>query len=129
MDNVRVRPEEFQKAVINALGKYGDHVLDVMEAETKSIGRQTASALKGSAPAGGKYAKGWTHKVQKGGVYKLSDTVYNRLYQLTHLLEKPHATGRYKGGHYPSEVDYTGNIARVEEEYSNKYYQEVLEKL
>ena len=129
MDRI-VRPEEFQKAVMSALSEYGDKVLDVMEAETKSIGRQTARALKSSAPAGGSYAKGWSHKVQKGGVYKLSDTVYNRTdYQLTHLLEKPHATGRKKGGHYPKKVDYTGNIARVEEEYTQKYYEEVLAKL
>ena len=129
MDRV-IRPEAFQKAVMSALAEYGDRVLDVMEAETKSIGRQTASALKGSAPAGGSYARGWSHKVQKGGVYKLSDTVYNRTdYQLTHLLEKPHATGRNKGGHYPKKVDYTGTIARIEEEYNQKYYEEVLAKL
>ena len=129
MDRV-IRPEAFQKAVMSALAEYGDRVLDVMEAETKSIGRQTASALKGSSPAGGSYARGWSHKVQKGGAYKLSDTVYNRTdYQLTHLLEKPHATGRNKGGHYPKKVDYTGTIASVEEEYTNKYYEEVLAKL
>ena len=129
MDRV-VRPDQFQKAVMSALAEYGDKVLDVMESETKSIGRQTARALKQSAPAGGSYAKGWSHKVQKGGAYKLSDTVYNRTdYQLTHLLEKPHATGRKKGGHYPKKVDYTGNIARVEEEYTQKYYEEVLAKL
>lgn len=115
---------------MDALAEYGDKVLDVMEAETKSIGRQTASALKGSAPSGGQYARGWSHKVQKGGVYKLSDTVYNRTdYQLTHLLEKPHSTGRYHGGHYPKKVDYTGQIERVEEEYSNKFYEEVISKL
>ena len=129
MDRI-IKPEEFQKAVMKSLAEYGDHVLDVMEAETKSIGRQTARALKQSAPAGGSYAKGWSHKVQKGGVYKLSDTVYNRTdYQLTHLLEKPHATGRKRGGHYPSKVDYTGTMASIEEEYTNKYYQEVIAKL
>ena len=128
--DIIVRPEDFQKAVMKSLSEYGDRVLDVMESETKTIGRQTARALKQSAPAGGSEAKGWSHKVQKGGVYKLSDTVYNRTdYQLTHLLEKPHATGRKKGGHYPKKVDYTGNIARIEEEYTQKYYEEVLAKL
>lgn len=130
MDTRIIRPEEFQKAVIKSLAEYGDRVLDDIETEVKTIGRQTAKALKGSAPAGGSYAKGWSHKVRKGGVYKLSDTVYNRTdYQLTHLLEKPHATGRYKGGSYPKKVDYTGTIARIEAEYTNKFYQEVLEKI
>lgn len=130
MDTRIVRPEEFQRAVIKALHDYGDKVLDITEAEVKSTGRQAVTALKGSAPAGGAYAKGWTHKVRKGGAYSLSDTVYNRTnYQLTHLLEKPHATGRNKGGHYPRKVDYTGTMARIEAEFSNKFYQEVLSKL
>ena len=125
-----IRPEEFQREFIKAIAEYGDKVLETSEAEVKSIGRQTVSALKGSAPAGGSYAKGWSHKVQKGGVYKLSDTVYNRTdYQLTHLLEKPHATGRYKGGKYPKKVDYTGTMARIEAEYTNKFYEEVLAKI
>lgn len=125
-----IRPEEFERAVIKAIAEYGDNVLEASESEVKSIGRQTAKALKGSAPAGGSYAKGWSHKVQKGGVYKLTDTVYNRTdYQLTHLLEKPHATGRYKGGSYPKKVDYTGTMAKVEAEYTNKFYEGVLSKL
>ena len=125
-----VRPEQFQKAVLDAISKYGDDVLHMLEKETKTIGRQTVKAIKASAPSGGSYAKGWSHKAQKSGVFKLSDVVYNRTdYQLTHLLEKPHATGRKKGGHYPKKVDYTGTLAAIEEEYANKYYQEVLSKL
>jgi len=123
-----VRPEQFEKAVIEALGKYGDKVTDILEAETKSIARQTVSAIKGSAPAGGRYARGWSHKAQKGGRFKLSETVYNRTdYQLTHLLEKPHETGG--GGHYPKNVDYTGTLAKIEEEYTNRYMNEVIAKL
>lgn len=128
MSNVVIRPEQFEAAVNKAVAKYGDDVLHTMESEVKSISRQTVSALKGSAPAGGQYARGWSHKAQKGGAYKLSETVYNRTdYMLTHLLEKPHATGR--GGHYPKNVNYTGTIARVEEEYANRFMEEVMAKL
>lgn len=128
MSSVVVRPEGFEKAVMEALAKYGDDVMHTLEGTTKSISRHTVSALKGSAPSGGSYARGWSHKAQKGGAFKLSETVYNRTdYQLTHLLEKPHPTGG--GGHYPKKVNYTGNIARIEEEYTNKYYEEVLAKL
>ena len=128
MSNIVVKPHEFEKAVIRAISEYGDKTTDMLEAETKSISRQTVSAIKGSAPSGGKYAAGWSHKAQKGGAYKLSETVYNRTdYQLTHLLEKPHTTGH--GGYYPSKVDYTGTLARVEEEYSEKFMEEVMAKL
>lgn len=121
-----VRPENFEKAVLKALAEYGDKTTEMLEATAKSNARQAVSALKGKAP-GGQYSAGWSHKAQKGGAFKLSETVYNRLYQLTHLLEKPHATGG--GGHYPKKKNYTGTIASVEEEYTEKYYQEVLNKL
>ena len=130
MSNVHVRPEQFEQAVLKALAKYGDDVLQTMENETKSISRDTVRAIKASAPSGGQYARGWSHKAQKGGAYKLSDTVYNRTdYMLTHLLEKPHTTGPGGRGHYPKNVNYTGTLARIEEEQTNRYYEEVLAKL
>jgi hypothetical protein len=130
MSNVVVRPEQFEQAVLKAIAQYGDDVLQTMEAETKSISRQTVSALKGSAPSGGSYSRGWSHKAQKGGAFKLSETVYNRTdYMLTHLLEKSHTTGPGGRGRYPKNVNYTGTIARIEEEYGNRYIEEVMSKL
>lgn len=121
-----VRPEGFEKAVLKALAEYGDKATEIVDSTMTKTARQTASALKGSAP-GGEYGAGWTHKAQKGGAFNKSETVYNRQGQLTHLLEKPHPTGH--GGRYPKNVDYTGTMARVEEEYTNKYMEEVLSKL
>jgi len=126
--SVTIRPEQLANALNKALAKYGDEVLEDVEAVTKSVARDAVRELKGIAPAGGRYARGWSHKAQKGGAYKLSETVYNRTdYQLTHLLEKPHETGG--GGHYPKNVDYTGTLAAIEEEYTQKYMEEVLSKL
>lgn len=128
MSNIVIRPEEFEKAITKALAQYGDHVTEVMEQETKSIARKTVKDIKGSAPSGGSYAKGWSHKQAKAGAYLISDTVYNRTdYRLTHLLEKPHATGG--GGHYPKNVDYTGTLERIEDKNSQEYIQEVMAKL
>lgn len=127
MSGVKIRPEEFSKAMMNAMAEYGDEVLEKTETVMKQVTRETVSELKGSAPSGGSYSRGWSHKVAKGGTYKLSETVYNRIYQLTHLLEKPHATGG--GGHYPKNVDYTGTIARIEEKNTNKFMEEVLRKI
>lgn len=123
-----ISPDQFSKTVMKALADYGDKTLEILETETKENARQTVKQIKASAPAGGNYARGWSHKAQKGGAYKLSDTVYNRTdYQLTHLLEKPHATGG--GGHYPKNVDYTGTLARIEEEQTQKFVEGVIAKL
>jgi uncharacterized membrane protein len=123
-----ISPDQFSKTVMKALADYGDKTLEILETETKENARQTVKQIKASAPAGGNYARGWSHKAQKGGAYKLSDTVYNRTdYQLTHLLEKPHATGG--GGHYPKNVDYTGTLAKIEEEQTQKFVEGVIAKL
>lgn len=125
--NVTIRPEQFNKAVLKALTEYEEHAYDVIESSATNAARQTASDLKSSAPTGGQYARGWTHKKQGNGRTSFTDTVHNRIYQLTHLLEKPHSTGH--GGHYPKNVDYTGTIARAEEKNAEKYMTEVLNKL
>lgn len=130
MSNMRVRPENFEKAVKELVAKYGEDALDITTQATKTAARQTVSDLKSQSPAGntGKYAKGWSHKAEKAGLTAYSETVYNRTdYQLTHLLEKPHATGH--GGHYPSKKDHTGIISKIEEEHAQKYIEEVMSKL
>lgn len=126
-----IKPEQFEKAVLEAIVKYGDAATEEIEAVMKETSRATVKELKGSAPSGGRYAKGWSHRFKKGGASKLSDTVYNRTdYQLTHLLEKPHPTGEGdNAGHYPTHVNYTGTIADVEEKFSNLYMEEVLRRL
>lgn len=126
---MKIKPEQFEKTVMKALAEYNDHALEVLEQETKNSARKTVKDLKATAPKKtGRYASGWSHKPQKGGAYVLTDTVYNRTdYQLTHLLEKPHATGF--GGHYPKNKDHTGIIARIEEENTQKFISEVSNKL
>lgn len=128
--SIKVTPQGFEKAVRDLLVKYNDEAIDIIAQATKTASRNTVSDLKSQSPKGntGRYASGWSHKAQKGGITKYTEIVYNRTdYQLTHLLEKPHATGH--GGHYPSKKDHTGIIARIEEENVNKYIEEVTSKL
>ena len=129
MSNVKIKPQQFEKAVINALGEYGDETNEKLEGMLKTAARDTRRELKATSPVNqGRYARGWSNKAQKAGRYNLNQTVYNRTdYQLIHLLEKPHATGG--GGHYPSKKDHTGIMARIEEEQTQRFYQEVLDKL
>lgn len=128
--NVVVRPEQFENAVRKLIAEYGDEAYDICMKATKTAARKATKDLKAASPVGmkGSYARGWSHKAQKDGVTKYSETVYNRTdYQLTHLLEKPHATGG--GGHYPSKKDHTGIIARIEDENVNRFMEEVMSKL
>ena len=128
MMNKVIRPEQFEGELKKALAKYGDEVHTMVVKEASRVSRETVSELKGSAPAGGRYARGWSHKAQGNRRTSYSDTVYNRTdYQLTHLLEKPHETRG--GGHYPKNVDYTGTLAKIEEEKTNKFMEEVIAKL
>lgn len=128
MTNISIQPEEFGKTLIQLLAKYGDEVYDIVEAESKKAARETVETIKGSAPSGGEYARSWSHKAEKNGRTKYSETVYNRKhYQLTHLLEVSHPTGG--GGHYPKNVDYTGTLAKIEEEHVNKFMEGVMAKL
>lgn len=126
--SIRVSADDFGKAVTKLIKEYGDEAYEIAEKASKKAARATVSDLKGSAPSGGRYARGWSHKASKNGITKYSETVYNRTdYQLTHLLEKPHETGF--GGHYPKNVDYTGTIAKIEEQETERFMSEVLSKL
>ena len=133
MSNVTVKPEEFSKAVKQLIEKYGDEAYDIAQECSKTAARQTVKEIKADSPVGkqGRYKRGWSHKAQKNGHTKYSETVYNRTdYQLTHLLEKPHDTGSgNRLGHYPTHVDHTGIIARIEEEQTEKFMEEVIAKL
>ena len=130
MSNVHVRPEQVEKAVMKALAQYGDESSKKLEQITKKASRDTARALKATAPTGGDYARGWSHKATDRRAYKLTHVTYNRTrYMLIHLLERPHRTGPGGVGQYPKNVDYTGTMKRIEEEQTNRYYEEVLAKL
>lgn len=123
-----VTPQNFSKALEKLVIEYGDHAYSICMKEAQQAARGATSELKSSAPSGGAYARGWSHKAERDGITKYAEYVYNRTRpSLTHLLEKPHDTGH--GGSYPKNVDYTGTIARVEEEYKTKFMEGIISKL
>ena len=124
-----IRPEQLEETILKALAEYGDEASEKLQTMCKESARATRRVLKGSAPSGGEYARGWSQRMVGSGAYKSTAVVFNQKYQLVHLLEKPHATGRYRGGSYPKHVDYTGIVKRIEEKNSQEFYQGVLNKL
>lgn len=76
---------------------YGTALNLAVDDAAMELGKEAARELRQTSPKGyrGKYAKGWAVKKQKKGAV----IVYNKNYQLTHLLEHGHRT-RYKTGLY-----------------------------
>ena len=85
---------DLDKAVKDILSQYGEVAIEATKEAVAEVAKESAKKLKSSSPRGrtGKYAKGWTSKVETGRV-SASATVYGKsgTYQLTHLLEHGHA--------------------------------------
>lgn len=79
----------------NILDEYNADVQRVTEAAINTVAKESVDKLKNTSPVGytGEYAKGWT--VKKDG--KLTQTVHNKKYQLTHLLENGHVIRNARG--------------------------------
>lgn len=106
-----------------------EYSYDIQEEITKAainIGNNGVNELKNTSPKrpkSGKYAKGWRLKTEKGFGYT-NCTIYNKQYQLTHLLEKGHRIVDRKGqlkGHADAKV----HIAPVEQKCIKKYENDV----
>ncbi len=79
--------------VNDILTGYCDDVQEYIEEAAKKIALSGKNKLKSNSPKKtGKYSRGWTLKTIKGRGYARF-IIYNKTnWQLTHLLEKPHAT-------------------------------------
>ena len=73
------------------LDEYSSDIQEGITQEAQSVANKGASELKNTSPKRtGKYRKGWRVHTKKGR-WNVECTIYNTQYQLTHLLEKPHA--------------------------------------
>ena len=108
--------EEYGESVRENLG---DIVKDITKAGVKALKSEARSAVGGT----GKYASGWTSKVETGRV-SAQGTLYNgKLPGLPHLLEHGHAMrngGRVAG---------RPHIAKVEQELVKEFESKVMSKL
>lgn len=90
-------PDGMAAEIQTILRNYGTALDLAVDEAAKETGKNAVRELRQTSPKGyrGKYAKGWALKVQKKGCA----IVYNKEYQLTHLLEHGHKT-RLKTGQY-----------------------------
>ena len=100
-----------------------DYSLDIQEAiteEAQLVAKKGVAELKNTSPKRtGKYHKGWRTKTDKGRGF-VDCVIHNATdWQLTHLLEKPHALRN--GGTSKPQV----HIAPVEERIVKEYEQSV----
>lgn len=91
------------------------------------VAKEAAAKLRKTSPRrpkGGKYAKGWTHTVEKGRL-RVAAKVHGKYgtYQLAHLLEHSHAK---RGGGRTNPIVH---IEPVEQWAMNEAYDRIMDKL
>lgn len=108
--------------IVDILNDYSTDIQDSITEEAEKIAKKGAETLKQTSPKKtGKYAKGWRVKTTKGKGY-VESVIYNATsYQLTHLLERTHAT-RNGGSTTPKSA---GHIANVEQSCIKEYEKNV----
>ena len=109
--------------ITKILNDYAKDIANETTIESEIIAKRGVNELKAVSPKKtGKYRKGWrskTEKLKNDGV----SIIYNATsYQLTHLLERPHAT-RNGGITTPKSA---GHISKVEQKINKEFENNVI---
>ena len=89
---MKIKADDLAATVEKTLSDYVEDVNDVVKQEIKDAGKEAVKELKEKSPKRrGKYAKSWRSTVQKETAVGAEVVVHNKIYGLTHLLEKGHA--------------------------------------
>lgn len=122
MPTKQCTPETFGQAMQSLLNEYSVEVVKASNEAVVQTARKDVRDLKGASRIfksnrrGHKYARSWTFRKTKDELGSATCVVYNREYQLTHLLEKGHkivrngeTIGHYEGhAHIKDVADRTG---------------------
>ena len=99
MKNVEL--ENLPLTIAEALQMYRDDVAEKTKQAVRETAKECREEIKDKSPKKtGDYQKGWRMRVTAENAYNLRIKIYNREYQLTHLLENGHAKvngGRVEG--------------------------------
>ena len=111
--------------VKDILNEYSQDIQDAIVDEVQKIAKDGANKLKYTSPKNtGKYSRGWKVKTTKGKGF-ISSTIHNSTnWQLTHLLEKPHAIKNQYGEWGTSKPEV--HIKPVEQECIKEYERKVV---
>lgn len=118
----RVPADRLTAQIDSILAKYGEDVQGNLNEIVKEISKKGAQAIRskarGSFDGTGKYAKGWTSKVETGRLFTVG-TIYNKdLPGLPHLLEHGHANRG--GGRTPGRVHISEDEQKLIKEFESK---------
>lgn len=125
MASKKIKPIDFDKAIMDVLSQYGEQVNEVMGESIDSVSKQAVEKLQSVqtfAPNGnptGAYSASWKAEEIKTGRLSQKKVIHNQEhYRLTHLLEKGHVlkngTGRTFGRvpAYPHIADVNDYVAQ-----------------
>lgn len=125
MASKKIKPIDFDKAIMDVLSQYGEQVNEVMGESIDSVSKQAVEKLQSVqtfAPNGnptGAYSASWKAEEIKTGRLSKKRVIHNQEhYRLTHLLEKGHVlkngTGRTFGRvpAYPHIADVNDYVAQ-----------------
>ena len=122
----RASADRFAADVQKILSEYAGSVKENLDEVTKAVAKKGAQAVRraaaGAVGGSGKYARGWTSKVEVGRL-GVSGVIYNKTPGLPHLLEYGHANRG--GGRTPGRP----HIAPAEKQIVKEYEEEVKSKL
>lgn len=132
MSRRRVGADGLAAAVNAILEEYGESVKENVDLVVKEVAKAGVKALRaesrGAVGGTGKYASGWTSKVETGRMSTQGVLYNSKVPGLPHLLEHGHATRNGTGRVFNPTPAYP-HIEKVEQELIREFETKVMSKL